>query len=411
MSRGSGHATLDIDGVGSIELQDGTRLVALTADGRPAQAGDGLAAQLVRSILAHDDTLLTTDIGTPGIVTVAPGPAGDLTELGIDVDQTHQSVIVSGRYVVKLVSAWGAADRAARQLQALAAAGSPDIPTFRGHLDWEHPELGRSTVALVSDYVPDAEDGWTWAVRDVLNHVQRGAAEPTWPGELGALTARLHLALATAAVPAAPADGGKMRTRAFTALDRALEVTEGTAKPRLSHRISSITASIDSIPDDPTCPMFAGHGDLHVGQVLRAAGGYWVVDLDGDPQLGADERDEPEPAARDLAHLLVSVDQVAAVVQRRVGGPAPACREWADRARADLLAAYLTELEAHGRRDLLDDRLLAGLEAEQVARELVYAARFLPPWTYAGEGTLVARYPTAPGVEEEPWTPPAFAPI
>jgi predicted trehalose synthase len=410
MSRGSAHATLGIGGVGSIELQDDTRLVALASDGRPARAGDGVAAQLVRSILADDDTLLTTDIGTPDIVTVAPGPAGDLTELGIDVDQTHQSVIVSGRYVVKLVSAWGAADRAARQLQALAAARSPDIPTFRGHLDWEHPELGRSTIALVSDYVPEAQDGWTWAALDVLAHLHRGAPEPTWPGELGALTARLHLALASAAVPASPGDGVRMRTRAHAALDRALEVTEGTAKPRLSHRISAIAAAMDSIPDDPTCPRFAGHGDLHVGQVLRAAGRYWVLDLDGDPQLGADERDEPEPAARDLAHLLVSVDQVAAVVQRRIGGPVPDCLEWADRARADLLAAYLTELEAHERRDLLDERLLAGLQAEQVVRELVYAATFLPPWMYAGEGTLVTRYPTAPGVEEEPWTPPAFAP-
>ena len=410
MSRGSGHATLGLGGVGRIELQDDTRLVALTPDGRPAHAGDGLAAQLARSVLAHDDTALAADIGTPDIVTVAPGPVGDLTELAIDVDQTHRSVIVSGRYVVKLVSTWSAADRAARQLQALAAAGSPDIPTFRGHLDWEHPELGRSTVALVSDYVPDAEDGWTFAVRDVLAHLREDGPEPTWPGELGALTARLHLALATARVPASPADGANLRTRAFAAVDRALEVTTGTAKLRLSHRLSSIRVAIDAIPDDVTCPLFAGHGDLHVGQVLRAAGRYWVVDLDGDPQLGVLERDKPEPAARDLAHLLVSVGQVAAVVQRRAGGPDPACLEWADRARAELLAAYTAALDAHRRRDLLDDRLLAGLQAEQVVRELVYAAQFLPPWTYAGEGTLIARYPAAPGVEEEPWTPPVFAP-
>ncbi|MEO6822380.1 MAG: hypothetical protein ABI468_08060 [Candidatus Nanopelagicales bacterium] len=410
MSRWSGHATLDIAGVGRIELQDGTRLVALTPDGRPANAGDGLAAQVARSVLAHDDTTLAADVGTPDVVTVAPGPPGDLTELGIDVDQTHQSVIVSGRYVVKLVSTWGAADRAARQLQALAAAGSPDIPAFRGHLDWEHPELGRSTVALMSDYVMDAEDGWTWAVNDVLAHLCEGAAEPTWPGQVGALTARLHTALAAAAVAASPKGGAALRARAFTALQCALEVTSGTAKPLLSHRISSLTAAIDSIPDDLRCPVFAGHGDLHVGQILRAAGRYWVVDLDGDPQLSTHQRDVPEPAARDLAHLLVSVDQVAAVVQRRAGGADPACVEWADHARAELLAAYTAELDAHGRLDLLDDRALAGLQSEQVVRELIYAAQFLPPWTYAGEGTLVARYPAAAGVEEEPWTPPAFAP-
>lgn len=411
MSAGPRHATLRLGDAGRIELQAGTELVALTPAGRAARAGDGLAAQVTRSVLSADDAGLSADVGTARVVGVGGGPLGDLVERGIDVDQTHQSVIVSGRYVVKLVSRWGAADRAARLLQSLSQAGSADIPKFHGHLDWDHPTLGRGTVALVSDYVPDAEDGWTWAVADVVAHLGQGAPAPDWPAVLGTVTARLHTALAADAVEPTTGYGVVLRARAARTLQHALQVSTGSARTRLHNRVQVLTAAIDSIPDHPSGPLFAGHGDLHVGQVLRAAGGrYWVVDLDGDPQLDAAARDRPEPAAVDVAHLLVSVAQVAAVAQRHGGGPDPAAVRWSVRARADLLAAYRAELARNHRADLLDERALAGLCAEQVLRELIYAVKFLPRWTYAGEGTLVADYPVTPDIEEEPWIPPAFGP-
>ncbi|HET7473111.1 MAG TPA: hypothetical protein VFJ71_08315, partial [Candidatus Limnocylindrales bacterium] len=91
-----------------------------------------------------------------------------------------------------------------------------------------------------------------------------------------------------------------------------------------------------------------------------------------------------QPIERDVAQILSSLDHVGRIVERRRGaGPDPAVGEWIHVARDAFLAAY----------GAVDLDLLIAFEAEQECRELVYAARFLPRWTYAPLATLRARYP------------------
>ena len=87
--------------------------------------------------------------------------------------------------------------------------------------------------------------------------------------------------------------------------------------------------------------------------------------------------------------------------------PTPRAFDWADRARAALLAAYRGEL---GRPELFDQALLAGFEAEQLVAELHYADRFLPAWRYAPDAAITHRHPSSNDHPEDPWTPPPFAP-
>jgi maltokinase len=47
----------------------------------------------------------------------------------------------------------------------------------------------------------------------------------------------------------------------------------------------------------------------------------------------------------------------------------------------------------HGKSEIFDERLLAAFAVEQEARELIYAARFLPRWTYAPMSVLRSWYP------------------
>src|SRR6185436_19144517 len=49
------------------------------------------------------------------------------------------------------------------------------------------------------------------------------------------------------------------------------------------------------------------HGDLHVGQFLRAGDTLVVVDWEGRPGLSLAERRRPRPAAHDLATLRLSL--------------------------------------------------------------------------------------------------------
>jgi maltokinase len=136
------------------------------------------------------------------------------------------------------------------------------------------------------------------------------------------------------------------------------------------------------------------HGDLHVGQVLRWDGGYAVSDFDGNPVLPAAERDLPQPPARDVAGMLRAIDHVGRIVDRRTEHTeADRVRTWAASARQDFLAVYRTTTQGCGHGGLLDDGLLPAFEVEQECRELVYAARHLPQWTYVPDAALVDLLP------------------
>ena len=377
-----GGLALSVDG-------DGRVLV----DGRRPEAGDGVARALARLVV--DDV------------------AAEAPERGIAVDQTNTSVIVDDRLVVKIVGRWAAADRAGHLLERLAAAGSDDVARLHGRVEWRHPEHGDATLAIVTEYLPGAEDGWTWAVDDVVASLDSGL-DPVWPALLGARVARIHDVLGAAAVPSGPDAAAARRTRAADALARAVDAAEGPTAARLRNRRSALERDIRSLADTAPGLEFPIHGDLHVGQVLAspdatAPGGrrYTVIDFDGDPQLDAADRERADAAARDVAHLLVSLDLVAAVAQKRLRRADPAAWAWADRARRDLLDAYRAEL---ARSELFDPALLPGFEAEQLAAELHYADRFLPAWRYAPDAAITHRYPSTNDHPEDPWTPPPFEP-
>ncbi len=351
---------LILDG-GSIEVD---------AAGAVSLVGDHPAAAIVRTVL--------------GIAATQERP--------IDVDMTNWSRVVDEKSVVKVGLTLGSLDRSARLLARLASSGV--VPTYLGGL-----ELGDHTVATISEYVPGSTDGWTWAVDDLVEFVG-GGDRPRWPAELGRLCAGMHGVLAADGSRVRGVHGGVLRARASSALDEALAITVGAPGERLRNREGALRDAIASIPDETSAPAFDLHGDLHVGQVLRAADRYLVLDFDGDPQLTPAERDTPDFAARDVAHLMSSIELVASVAMKHVGVD-DVVLAWARAAQQELLGAY----REHS--DVLDPAQLAGLHAEQLLRELIYAHRFLPRWQYAADAAITFRYPPADNAKEEPWMPPA----
>ena len=188
---------------------------------------------------------------------------------------------------------------------------------------------------------------------------------------------------------------------------------EGVAEVLLP-RLDSLRATIDEIAtlaDDldvgaPAVLVQRVHGDLHVGQVLRWSSGLAVVDFHPNPVVevgGLTEGQPLQPAARDLARLLRSLDHVARVVDRGTGfALTDQVDAWSRAARHQLLTAYRDELTAAHRADLLEERLLAPFEAEQLCREIVYAAESLPDWVYAPLGGLWQTIPAPTDADAAP---------
>lgn len=376
-------------------------------------AGSGLAAAILDLLLgaAAEPAL------RPGS-SAAPSDLGEPSRVGreraIPVDQTHTSVIVDERWVVKIVGEQGGADRSAAILDRLRATGSTAMPEFLGALEWADPEGERTVLALASEYVPDSSDGWTWALGDAVEYLAGRAGRPQWPAQLGALTARMHEALRVEP-PTGPDPRDQDRARArgvlertFALLDgpghRALPDASGVAR-RVSARREALAAAIETIPDRSHAPLVTPHGDYHVGQILRTATGrYLVIDFDGDPQWGPEQRTRPDGAARDVAHMLASIDLVTAAALRRLEGSHDPAWEWALAAQQQFIDAY----RAAATPGLLDESALPGLVAEQLLLELSYAERYLPEWAYAPDGVITRRYASGADETEPAWNPPAL---
>jgi maltokinase len=250
-------------------------------------------------------------------------------------------------------------------------------------------------IATIIDLIPDAEDGWNWAVNDVRSLAQGEmsmvqALAPVL--ELGAITARMHIAFSRGRTRAATDDDVRAWVRWFED-DLAASGIDGDLVGEVRRALPTIEAAAGTT-------LTAIHGDYHVGQVLRCPSAqgepdrYVVVDFDGSPLLTPQERHLPQPPARDVASMLASLDHVGRVVLHRTENlddhQKSMVLQWIDRSQSVLLAAYLTELESAELLELANARLTAAFQVQQELREYAYARRYLPHWHYVPDAALPA---------------------
>jgi maltokinase len=309
-------------------------------------------------------------------------------ERAITVDQTNRSVVVDERYVVKwLAQPVRGVMHGVNIRRHLSHNGFRSMPGLVG--TFEHDGL---TFAVVTDYIAGALDGWDWLVDDVLAWLD-GSLDRTEVmmscHRLGALVATFLLAMAQPSdVWPEPAlvSGGEhqwWRQRGLILLDEATMV-----EPELmaAHR-QAVVDQLDVLDGSTSTAVQWIHGDLHVGQVLRATGQLWLTDFDGDPLGG---QPTPRTAMRDVVGLLQSLDHVGRIVNRRTqDGHADQVAHWID----DAIDTATTSLESII--GPLDQQLLGPLSVIQELHELVYAARHLPRWRYVPAAALpaaLARY-------------------
>ena len=218
-------------------------------------------------------------------------------------------------------------------------------------------------LGVLSAFVPGAQDGFELACARAAD----GSAFGDLAGELGATVAGMHGALVRAFGEEPGPDGGPVLARALA--DRLAWAT--AAVPSLASRADGVRAVADEVAALPGAPARQRvHGDLHLGQVLRSTGRWFVIDFEGEPLAPLAARTRPDLALRDVAGLLRSFDYAAAV-GGLTGAPAAA---WAADARAGLLAGYGVADDA------TSTLLLRALELDKTLYEAVYEARNRPAW-------------------------------
>ena len=312
------------------------------------------------------------------------------------VDQTNESVIV-GTNIQGAVVKWAThlqdgPHPALRRIAVLRDAGFDGMPAPWGLVAWS-PVGGEETLAVsVDEYLPGAVDGWTWAV-DLIT----AAARDYHPGpvqaaaaDVGRRVAELHAALSGTASVASQQDALRWRDSALGTLETACAVGDSACAATMRTRRPEIEGALDGLGALAGTPVIEGHGDLHVGQVLRVGAGFVVTDFDGNPVLPAQQRVLPIPAALDVAGMVQSLTHAGIVARKYTPLDVEALTEVDRLGRDAFLTAYTSRLAELGHGELYDPTPLRAFRMQQVLREIIYAAVHLPRWSYVPDAALPA---------------------
>ncbi|MGC4112191.1 MAG: hypothetical protein QM747_17595 [Nocardioides sp.] len=273
----------------------------------------------------------------------------------------------------------------------LTLAGSDTIAALLGWVECDVPGTGVVQLGMLQQLLRTASDGWELALTSVRNLFAEAdlyadevggdfAAESQRLGEAVAHTHALlaeHFPTGTRTA----ADHAELAAAMAHRLEEALAVVPELEE--VAPRLRDLYAAVGSIESGVVQRV---HGDLHLGQTLRTAKGWKIVDFEGEPARPLAERVLPDSPWRDVAGMLRSFDYAPRVTAMTAltattgdenGAEQRAFRaaEWSARNQAAFLEAYAG-------RDLTDDEqtLLDAYVADKAVYECVYEARNRPTW-------------------------------
>ena len=320
-----------------------------------------------------------------GVAYIPEGLPGDI----VAGEQSNTSLIFGQEAILKLFRRLEPGLNPDVEIHdALRKTENKHIAPLLGHIEIDDPDRADSpaTAAMLQAFVPNASDGWRLATASVRDLIAEGDLHADEVGgdfaaeseRLGAASASVHVDMAKV-LPTEPAG----------------EDWYGTTADQMNERL---TAAIDVVPQlaghaDRLRALYAAvaesrepvirqrvHGDLHLGQVLRTATGWIVLDFEGEPARPLAVRRELDSPLRDVAGMLRSFDYAARhmlVEQPDDSQRAYRAQEWATRNRAAYCAGYSA---ASGLDPCGESPLLRAFEADKAVYECVYEARNRPHW-------------------------------
>jgi maltokinase len=307
----------------------------------------------------------------------------------VGVEQSNTSLVLDERLVLKVFRRLEPGDNPELEmLRFLTAHEFDHIAALAGWYAYSG-ELMDATLGVVQEYVAGATDGWELVVGALV----RGGEDPELLDqlrELGEVTGELHRVLgsATADPDFAPEDPGDESLSLITAtIDEEIERLFFDLPPD-DESLAPIAGRGEEIRDRLQLMSHVGvggrlirhHGDFHLGQTLRAAGRWVLLDFEGEPARSMRERRRKRSPLRDVAGMLRSFAYAASASELLHGVAAP--EDWEQRAREAFLGGYFATVDGGllptGQAGI--ERLLAIFELEKAVYELRYELNNRPDW-------------------------------
>ncbi|MGY1808074.1 hypothetical protein ACI8AF_11950 [Blastococcus sp. SYSU D00669] len=320
-----------------------------------------------------------------GVAYIPEGLPGDI----VSGEQSNTSLIYGSEAILKLFRRLEPGLNPDVEVHdALRRTENVHIAPLLGYLEIDDPDPAKpaATAGMLQRFVPNASDGWRLATASVRDLYAEGDLHADEVGgdfaadseRLGAATASVHADMAKV-LPTEPADEAwfaALAEQMNARLDAAIEVV-----PQLAEHADGLRALYAAVAGT-TEPVVRQrvHGDLHLGQVLRTATGWILLDFEGEPARSLEERRQLDSPLRDVAGMLRSFDYAARhMLVEQPDDPQRAYRaqEWAERNRTAYCSGYSA---ASGLDPCGDSPLLRAFEADKAVYECVYEARNRPHW-------------------------------
>ncbi|MFE2534046.1 maltokinase [Streptomyces sp. NPDC059371] len=293
-------------------------------------------------------------------VTVPSGLAPRL----LDAEQSNTSLVYGDAFILKVFRRVQPGINPDLEVpRALARQGCTRVPAPAAWFRTSEPQ--EATLGVLQPYLRGAADGWALALESLgSRHDFTGEAY-----ELGRATAEVHLTLAEAFPVDAPSPyrNKRLAEAMHGRLDSAVR-----SVPELRPHAPGLRSAFDALAalDSAVRPAQRIHGDLHLGQVLRAGQRWSVIDFEGEPARPISERRRVQSPVRDVAGMLRSFDYAARSRQ-------PWRPEWAERCREAFCAGYAAAAAWDPREE---PELLRAYETDRAVYEVLYEARHRPDW-------------------------------
>ncbi len=364
-------------------------------------------------------------VRTAALPRLAPGRAPASRRLR--GEQSHTSVVYDDALILKAFRKLVVGINPEHEMTGFLTtrAGFAHVPQLAGTAGYAGTDGTAITLAVLHQFAPSQGDGWSW----MLTHLERlrdfvatrarheplggdrlvqlvrdaSAAVLGAVSRLGALTGGLHAALASdpgdpafAPEPITAEDVARWTQRIAGDLALTLEVlcarlrdlpapARARAEALLADEagLAACLAGLDTLPAEG-CAKIRIHGDYHLGQTLRTADDFVILDFEGEPARPLAERRAKHCSLRDVAGMLRSFDYAAATALGE-GASLAAGDTWCRLASEAFLDGYLGEVKRAparlvpaARRDLAG--ALDAFELDKALYEVRYEIDQRPAW-------------------------------
>jgi maltose alpha-D-glucosyltransferase/alpha-amylase len=281
----------------------------------------------------------------------------------LKADQSNTSILFGGKYILKLFRRLDIGTNPDLEIgRFLTSRQFPHVPAVVGAIEYQRANGDMLTLGILSEYVPDAKDAWSFTLDALSRFFDRvrtapveGAAnliasrsllelaEKDAPAGASALlgaylesarllgkrTAELHLALASdlenkefAPEPFTPfyqrslyQSMRNQTVNSFHLLRRRVKSLNEPARlfaERVLQAQNQILKQFRAVYDTPMSAMrIRTHGDFHLGQVLSTGKDFFIIDFEGEPARPLSERRIKRSPVRDVAGMIRSFHYAA----------------------------------------------------------------------------------------------------